>query len=167
MANNQINSEDDVTSLLWPAYFVPETKLVGELFQQLRGAGYQMVMVADEFGGLAGLVTLKQMVEEVVGRVGEEGVGGDEEYQAIDENTYRVEGGMHIEEANEELGFGIPDGDYETIAGFLLSNLGRIPKEGDRLHYNGHLFEVEEMRSLKIEQVKVIRVASPTPGGPP
>jgi len=166
MANSQVNSEDDVTPLLWPAYFVPETKLVGELFQQLRGAGYQMVMVADEFGGLAGLVTLKQMVEEVVGRVGEEGVGADEEYEAIDENTYRVEGGMHIEEANEQLGFGIPDGDYETIAGFLLSNLGRIPDEGDRLHYNGHLFEVEEMRSLKIEQVKVIKVASPTSGGP-
>lgn len=164
MAAGRISGEDDVTQLLWPAYFVPETKLVGELFRELRGAGYQVVMVADEFGGVAGLVTLKQMVEEVVGRVGEEGTARADEYHAIDANTYEVDAGMHIDEANERLGFGIPDGDYETIAGFLLSRLGRIPQEGDHLHHSGYLFEVLEMRGVKIERVKVTRVATPAVG---
>ena len=87
MASEELGPEDDVTQLLRQAHFVPETKLVGELFQELRGSGYQMVMAVDEFGGIAGLVTLKQMLEEIVGRVGEEGREEEQEFQAIDANN--------------------------------------------------------------------------------
>ncbi|MCH7706734.1 MAG: HlyC/CorC family transporter, partial [Chloroflexi bacterium] len=101
----------------------------------------------------------KQMVEEIVGRVGEEGVQEEEEFQAIDANTYQVDGGMRVEEANQRMDLGIPDGTYETIAGFLLTRLGHIPREGEHIHHNGFLLEVIEMRRVKIEQVKVTRVA--------
>ena len=167
IAASEIGPNDDVTQLLRPAYFVPETKLVGQLFHELRQSGYQMVMVADEFGGVAGLVTLKQMVEEIVGHVSEEGGQEEEEFQAIDANTHQVDGGVHVDEANERLGLGIPDGTYETIAGFLLDRMGHIPREGEHIHHSGFLLEVIEMRGVKIELVKVTRVARPAQEGSP
>lgn len=164
IAGNQLCANDDATQLVRPAYFVPETKLVGQLFAELRQSGYQMVMVADEFGGVAGLVTLKRMAEEVVGRVGEEGGEEDLEFQVIDAHTYQVDGGMHIDEANEHMGMDIPEGNYETIAGFLLAGLGHIPQQGERMHHQGFLIEVSEMRGVKIEQLKVTRVSKPVAG---
>ena len=116
-------------------------------------------MVADEFGGVAGLVTLKQLIEEIVGRVGEEGMKAEEEYRAIDEHTFQVDAGMHVDEANEKLGLNIPDGDYETVAGFILEHLGRIPQEGDLLHHDGLRLVVTQMRGVKIETVTVTRTA--------
>ena len=167
LVKGEMNTDDDVTHLLRDAYFVPETKIAAGLFQELRQSGYQMVVVADEFGGVAGLVTLKQLVEEVVGRVGEEGIFEDEEFQAIDANTYHVDGGMRVDEANERMSVGIPDGDYETVAGFMLSRFGHIPNQSEKVHYNGFLLEVIEMQGVKIEQVKVTRVASPRLGSTP
>jgi putative hemolysin len=161
LVKGEMDADDDVTHLLRDAYFVPETKNAADLFQELRQSGYQVVMVADEFGGVAGLVTLKQLVEEVVGRVGEEGSVEDEEFQAIDANTYQVDGGMRVDEANERMNVGIPDGGYETVAGFILSRLGHIPTKSEQIHYNGFLLEVVEMQGVKIEQVKITRVASP------
>ena len=164
MAAAEVGPQDEVTQLLRPAYFVPETKPVGELFRELRGTGYQMVMLADEFGGVAGLVTLKQMVEEIVGRVGEEGMPHEEEFQSIDANTFQADAGMSVDEANEHLGLHIPDGTYETIAGFLLTRLGHIPRESERIYHSGFLLEVIEMRGVKIERIMVTRVARPSPG---
>ena len=114
-----------------------------------------MAMVVDEFGGISGLVTLKELIEVIVGRVGEEGSGIEKEYATIDQNTFQVEGGMRIHEANQELGLDLPEGDYETIAGFILESLGRIPQEGDHLRYQGLTMEVLEMKGRKIEKVTV------------
>ncbi len=161
MTAGDIGPEDDVTDVLREAYFVPETKLVGQLFDELRQSGYQVVMVADEFGGLAGLVTLKQMVEEIVGRVSDEGVQESEEYQAIDSNTFQADAGMHVEEANAQLALGIPEGEYETLAGFLLTRFGHIPREEEYIHHNGFQLQVVEMKGVRIEQVRVTRVARP------
>ena len=118
LAAEELGAQDDVTRLLRPAHFVPETKLVGQLFRELKGSGYHMVMVADEFGGVAGLATLKQMVEEIVGRVGEEGGEAEQELQAIDAHTYQVDGGMRVDEVNEQLAINIPEG--------RLRNSGRL-----------------------------------------
>ena len=160
MSTDKIPLDYDITGLVRDAYFVPETKMVGSVFPELRESSYQMIMVADEFGGVAGLVTLKQLVEEVVGRVGEEGAAPEEEFQAIDANTYQVEGGMDINEANDRMGIDIPDGDYETVAGFILSRLGHIPRESERLLHKGFILEITEMRGVRIEQVKATRVAT-------
>ena len=165
MAAGELKPEDDATRLLRPAHFVPETKQVGDLFQELQGSGYQIVMAVDEFGGIAGLATFKQMLEEIMGRVGEEGHQEEQEFQVIDANTYEVEGGMHVDEANEHLAIEIPDGDYETVAGFLLVRLGHIPTAGEFVRYGGFVLEVTRMRGVKIEQLKLTKIASPVAEG--
>ena len=157
LAQSGTSYDAPVTEVMRPVYFIPETKLIAPLFDELRQSGNQMAMVADEFGGVAGLVTLKQLIEEIVGRVGEEGQEAAEEYEAIDENTFQVDGGMGIDDANEELDLGLPEGEYETIAGFVLETLGRIPQEGDHFTHNNMRFEVTEMNGFKIEKVTVLK----------
>ena len=157
LAREDVTDDTPVTGLLRPVVFVPETKLVGQLFREMRGAGNQMVMAVDEYGGIAGLVTLKRLIEEIVGPVGEEGRQPEVEYEAIDDNTYHVDGGMQIDEANEELRLGLPRGDYNTVAGFILEALGRIPVEGDHFHHDGLRLEVTHVRGMRIEKVMVTR----------
>jgi CBS domain containing-hemolysin-like protein len=157
MSSEKLDFDDPVTDIIRDAYFVPETKPIAELFHELRHSGNQMAIAVDEYAGLAGMVTLKRLSEEVVGPVGEEGAGPEEEYEAIDRNTFQVDGGMSIEEANEELGLVLPEGEYETIAGFVLEILGHIPAVGDRFEYHNLRFAVIEMDNLKIEAVRVTR----------
>ncbi len=157
MSREGLDLGEPVTDLIRDAHFVPETKPIAELFDELRHSGNQLAIAVDEYGGLAGMVTLKRLSEEVVGPVGEEGEGPEEEYQAIDRNTFQVDGGMSIEEANEELGLRLPDGEYETIAGFVLEALGHIPVAGERFEYRDLRFAVTEMDNLKIEAVRVTR----------
>ena len=157
LAREDISDDTPVTTLLRPVVFVPDTKLVGQLFREMRGAGNQMAVAVDEYGGIAGLVTLKQLIEEIVGPVGEEGRQPEVEYEAIDENTYHIDGGMQIDEANDELDLDLPTGDYNTVAGFILEALGRIPVEGDHFHHDGLRLEVTHVRGMRIEKVMVTR----------
>ncbi len=157
LAREDVSDDTPVTTLLRPVVFVPDTKLVGQLFREMRGAGNQMAVAVDEYGGIAGLVTLKQLIEEIVGPVGEEGRQPDVEYEAIDENTYHIDGGMQIDEANDELDLDLPTGDYNTVAGFILEALGRIPAEGDHFHHDSLRLEVTHVRGMRIEKVMVTR----------
>ncbi len=158
MATSDLGYTDSVTDVIRDSYFVPETKRVAELFEELRQSGNQMAMVVDEYGGLAGLVTLKRLSEEVVGPVGEEGVAPEEEFEEIGENVFQVEGGMSIGEANEEMEINLPEGDFDTIAGFVLDLLGHIPTEGEQFDYKNLTLEVVQMKDLKIETIKVTRL---------
>ena len=133
MANKSINLEESVTDSIRDVFFVPETKRIAELFNELRQTGNQIAIAIDEFGGIAGLVSLKELVEEVMGPVGEEGHGPEEEVETIDKNTFQVDGGISLEEANEQMKISLPEGDYETVAGFVLNILGKIPNEGQQL----------------------------------
>ncbi len=161
MAQRHLSAESSVTHVLRPAYFVPETKLVGELFSELRKEGQQMAIMIDQFGGVAGLLTLKRLLEVIVGPVGEEGEPAQEEFATIGENTYDVDAGMAIQEANDDLGLNIPEGNYQTLAGFILERLGHIPQEGEHLYYKNLQLEVTEMQRVKIERVQ-IRVLAQT-----
>jgi CBS domain containing-hemolysin-like protein len=155
MAEKGIQPGDSVTETIRPAYFVPETKLVGQLFSEIRRGGQQMAIVIDQFGGVSGLVTLKSLLEVIVGAMGEEGEPLQEDFEAIGENIYDVDTGMGIQEANEEMGLGLPEGDYQTLAGFVLEHLGHIPQEGEHLQYKELRFEVTKMDRLKIERVQI------------
>ena len=157
MASEGLAYGDSVTDVVRDGLFVPETKRTAELFEEMRDKGRQMAVIVDEYGGLAGIVTLKRLSEEVVGAHGEEGEAPEEEYESIDDNTYQVEGAMSIDEANEELPINLPDGDFDTIAGFVLDRLGSIPEEGDTLEYENLKIEVIEMRAFKIETVRITR----------
>jgi putative hemolysin len=155
-----------VTALMRPPVFVPETKRLDEMLDLFRHGGHKMALVVDEFGGIAGLVTLNSVVERVIGRTGEEGKRPRELFVAVDTDTFEVDGAMAIEEANERLGLGIPEGEYHTIAGFMLEQLQRVPRAGDRLRYNDLRFRITAMSGMKISRVRVRRrvpAAEPVP----
>ncbi len=155
LATKGMNEEDSVTDIIRDAYFVPETKLVSELFEELRKTGHQMAICLDEYAGIAGLVTVKRLTEVVFGRVGEEGESPEEEYSNIRPNVYRIEGGMDIEEANEEMDLNLPEGEYETIAGFVLAQLGEIPEVGDQFEFKDLLFRIQTMDHFRIESITI------------
>jgi putative hemolysin len=157
-ARDAINEETLVDSLIRPAYFTPESKRASELFTEMRDSNYRMTVVVDEYGGTAGIISLSGLVEEIVGVVGDELAEAEKEFEAIDEYTFHVDGGMNIEEANEEMNLDLPESeDYETVAGFILSLLGRIPQTGERLRYKGMTITVTEMRGLKIEKILLVK----------
>ncbi len=157
MSSKAIEHDSAVTEVIRDAYFVPETKRIAELFDELRESGNQIALAIDEFGDVAGLVTLKSLLEEVVGRVGEEGTGPEEEYEALGLDTFRVDGGMSIDETIEELGIELPEGDYETIAGFVLEVLGRVPTQGEQFEYGELKIQVTRMEGPKIETIMLTR----------
>ena len=158
MARKEVQPGTSVTTVVRPAYFVPETKLVGALFSELTQQGQQMAIVIDQFGGVSGLVTLKRLMEVVVGPLGEEGEPAQGEIEIVGENIFQVGAGIGIQEANDELGLNLPEGNYQTLAGFILFRLGHIPEEKECLHYRDLRMEVLEMRRLKIERVQINRL---------
>ncbi len=92
-------------------------------------------------------------MEEIVGPVGDELAAVEKEYEVINEHTFQIDGGMRVEEANEEMNLELPEGDYETVAGFVLHLLGHIPKQGEQLRYKGLKLVITKMRGLKIEEI--------------
>jgi len=156
-AKGTLDEEASLDSLIRPIIFVPENKRIGELFMEMQAAGNQMAVVVDEYGGIDGIVTMEQLLEQVVGQFGDELARRVKEFQTIDEHTYDVDGSVRIEEINEELSLDLPTGDYETVAGFVLNRLGHIPKEGEQLRYGDLKLVVREMRGLKVEKLRVIK----------
>lgn len=144
-----------------PATFVPETKLVQDLFDEMRASGEQLVMIADEFGDVAGLVTFKRLIEGIVGPVVDEDQPRPEEVVALGENTFEVDAGLSIAEVNERLGLDIPRGGYETIAGFLLERIGSIPEMGTAVEHDDVRFIVTEMRGVRVARVRVTLPSAP------
>jgi putative hemolysin len=157
MGKDEIKEGDSVTNLLRPAYFVPETKTISSTFTDMQQGSYGLVLTVDEFGGIAGLATLKQLLEVLVGEVREEDSASDDSYKEVDENTFHLDAGVGISEVNEKLGLNIPEGDYQTVAGFILERLGRIPVEGDGLEYRDLLLTVKMMQGVKIQEVELKR----------
>ncbi|MDD5509616.1 MAG: hemolysin family protein [Dehalococcoidales bacterium] len=154
LAKGNIDQKSSIDDLVRPAYFTPETKRINELFAEMRDNNYRMAVIVDEYGGTAGVVSLSRLVEEIVGQVGDELANIEKEYEAINEYTFQVDGSMRIDEANEEMQLGLPDGeDYETVAGFILNLLGHIPRRGEQLKYKGLKIVITKMRGLKIEEV--------------
>ena len=163
-AQGRAEPDTPIDSLTRQAYFVPETKLVGTLFVEMQERHVQMAIIVDEYGGTAGLVTMEMLLEEMVGRLGDELGPTAQEFQAIDAHTMRVEGGMSVHEAREELDLAIPEGDYETVAGYILSALGHIPEPGEVVTGDGFRISVSEIAGRKIEQVVITRL--PTEAAP-
>ena len=157
MGRGDLNGNGGVTEFLRPAYFVPETKTVSSTFNEARQTGHGIVLTVDEFGGIAGLATLKQLLEVIVGQVREEGSEFDEVVTPVDEYTFLLDAGAGIAEINDELDLGIPEGDYQTVAGFLLDTMGRIPEEGDVVEFGVLRFTIKTMSGVKIEEVELLR----------
>ena len=163
----ELGMKDGVTDFLRPAHFVPETKTVSSTFNEMREGGQGMVLTVDEFGGIAGLATMKQLLEVIVGQVREEGFDYEDQVTPVDEHTFKVDAGAGIDEINDELGLEIPEGDYQTLAGFMLDRLGRIPEEGDAVAFQDLHLTVKVMNGVKIEEVELRRSTTDQTGSQP
>ena len=146
--------EPKLEEVVRPTLHVPESKNVDELLEEIQENRLQMVIVIDEFGTTEGLITLEDMVEEIVGDILE----GDEEeaIEFIDEETALVRGEVNIDEVNEALGLDLPEGEeFETLAGFIFNRAGRLVEEGEELDYKGVLIRVEKVDTTRIKQARV------------
>jgi CBS domain containing-hemolysin-like protein len=149
-----------LADLLREPYFVPETKKVDDLLQEFQRTRNHMAIVLDEYGGVSGLVTIEDVLEEIVGEIIDE---YDPELvegiRRIDDDTAEVLGRVHVDEANERLGLSLPDdGDYDTVAGLVFHELGRIPSVGEQITYNGVRFTVLEASRRRIERLRLERL---------
>lgn len=151
-------AEVTATEQIRPVFFVPETKSVSETFNEMREGGHSVVLTVDEFGGIAGLATLKQMMAVIVGDMGEEGSAPEDSVTALGRDAFRMDAGLAISHINEELHLGIPEGDYQTLAGFILDRLGSIPEVGDVMESGDLRITIKAMEGVRIEEVELRRI---------
>ena len=146
-----------ITSLMRPAYFVPETKKVSDLLKEFQRQQVQIAIVVDEYGGTAGLVALEDLLEEIVGEIRDE---YDEESEPITDEgngVFVFTGKVNIDEAGERLGVEIEPEGFETVGGFLLSHVGRVPAVGERFDIDGLAIEVLEAERRRVNKVRMRR----------
>lgn len=170
LAEDPVQIEASVGSLARAALFVPETAPVGDLFTRMRATHNQMAVVIDEYGGTAGIVTLEELVEEIVGRLSDELVAHEESIVRLEDNSVEVDAQLRVDEVNDQLDLSLPEGEhYETVAGLILFHLQSVPSEGDTLRYRDIELEVTQMKGPKIEKVCIrhlARGAKPLAGVP-
>jgi putative hemolysin len=153
--NDQGFANVRIEELLRPAYIVPETKDLAALLADFRRTNFHMAVVVDEYGTMAGLVTLEDLLEEIVGEIEDEFDLPDESVERIDEDTIRIDGTFPIDDFNEQFNTQIPIEDYHSIGGFVFGLLGRAPEPGDSIDYDGLRFDVEEVEGSRIHKIAV------------
>jgi CBS domain containing-hemolysin-like protein len=149
--------------LLRPPYIVPETKDLASLLHEFRRTKTHFAIVVDEYGGMAGILTLEDLIEEIVGEIEDEFDIPEEQIEQIDEDTYRIDGMFPIDEFNDRFSANLPDDDYHTIAGFVFGQLGRAAQPGDEVVWNGIRFDVIEVDANRIEKIGVNFLEHPQP----
>lgn len=147
-----------IADLLRPAYFVPESKKVDELLREMQARGVHMAIVVDEYGGMAGLVTLEDIVEEIVGEIRDEyDQGEDYLYQEITPDEFVFTGRLDMDDLNELLNLHIVQDQADTLGGYIYGQMGRVPLEGDRLKLDGWTLTVEQVSGRRIRKVRARR----------
>ncbi len=154
------NKNTKIKNLVKEAYFVRDTKPVNELFEELRRNRKQIAIAVDEYGGTSGLVTMEDILEEIVGEIYDEYDEVEDIYQEIDENTFILSGSMAIYEVEGLLNIEIEDGDYDTLSGYLIEELGRIPSEKEKkivVETPDITYKIEEIKDKRITRVKACK----------
>ncbi len=158
----------DIRKLMRSPYFVPENKKLDRLLQQFRKRKDHMAIVVDEHGGVSGLITLEDALEELVGEISDETDKEDPHILRLSENEWIVMGKTEIDEVNDEIGVGILDSsEYDTFSGFILDLIGRIPKEKDDIAFRGFHIIVRKMAGNRIKELSVVKTlpSDPVPAG--
>jgi putative hemolysin len=145
----------DLESLVRPAYMVPETKDLGALLTEFRRTNQHLAVVIDEYGSMEGIVTLEDLLEEIVGEIEDEFDLPDETVERIDDETIRIDGTFPIDDFNERYGCDLPQDDYHTIAGFVFGQLGRAALTGDEIKHEGLTFTVDSVEGQRIDRLRV------------
>ena len=152
-----------IEEIVRPAYIVPETKDLASLLQEFRRTNNHFAVVVDEYGGMAGICTLEDLLEEIVGEIEDEFDVPEEQIEQVDDDTYRIDGMFPIDEFNERFNTELPDEDFHTVGGFVFGQLGRAPEPGDDVSFNGVRFDVLEVEGNRIEKIAVEFVERPEP----
>lgn len=150
----------DLAKIIRKPYFVPESKKADDLLQELQKSRVHMAVVVDEYGGTAGIITIEDLLEEIVGNIEDEYDNDDKEYEKIDENTYAFKGIISLDTVEEILDVKLPTDEYDTLGGFIMGQLGRIPAKGDKptVEFDGVMFKVEEVEAQRIVKVIGLKV---------
>ena len=154
-----MKKEIKIRDILKEAYFVPESKPIDEIFRELQTNKRQMAIVVDEYGGTAGLLTMEDILEELVGNIFDEYDEIEIEYKKLDDNTYLIEGSVSLYELKKILDVELQEGDYDTLSGYLVEKLGRVPEDDEQLVLEDQLltYKIEEIEDRRIKWVKVCR----------
>ena len=146
----------DIRSILRTPYFVPETKNIDSLFFELQKTKQQIAILIDEYGGFCGIVTMEDIIEEVMGEIDDEYDEEEQELTRLDDDLYMIEGSMYLDDINEELGTNLESEDSETIGGFIIDMFGEIPDEDDlgkELTWENLVFTIKSVKDRRIEKV--------------
>lgn len=144
-------------SLLRPAYFVPEAKKVDELLREMQARSVHMALVVDEYGGIAGLVTLEDIVEEIVGEIRDEyDVGEEQLYEKVGSNEYVFHGRIDLDDFNSVMNADLPKDAADTLGGFIYSQIGRVPTGGEEVEVGSIVLTVEQVSGRRIRRVRAL-----------
>jgi CBS domain containing-hemolysin-like protein len=145
----------DLAELLRPAPMVPETKDLASLLTDFRRTNQHLAIVIDEYGAVEGIITLEDLVEEIVGEIEDEFDVPDEAVEQLDDDTIRIGGTFSIDDFNERFECDVPEDDYHTVAGFVFGALGRAPEPGDEVVHEGTIFRVDSVEGQRIDRLTV------------
>lgn len=156
------DTNKSIADLMRPAYFVPETKRADALFKEMQHRKTHIAIVVDEYGGTAGIVTIEDLVEEIVGDIKDEYDANEEdEYVKIDDSTYIVDGGMNLDDVIELLDIDLPDEESDSVGGYIYTRLGRVPEVGETIEEPGVFMRIESIENRRIRKVHIERIPIP------
>jgi CBS domain containing-hemolysin-like protein len=158
-AEREGRGQERLNGIVRPVRIVPENKSVARLMREMQADKFHLAVVADEYGEIAGIITLEDCLEELVGEIVDEYDTEAPNVLRLPTGEYLVDGGMAVSDLNDLLDTHIPDDDWDTIAGFLFNTLGEVPKPGDSIEHDGWQFVAEEVEGRRIRRVKVILTA--------
>ena len=149
----------DLKKLIRMPYFVPESKKLDDLFRELQVKKVHMVVVVDEYGGTAGIITVEDLLEEIVGNIFDEYDEDEQKYEKLDESTYLFDGSISLDHVSELINVELPVDDYDTLSGYVIGQLGQIPNEGEKpiVEMDNLVFKVEEIEDKIISRIKVCK----------
>jgi putative hemolysin len=153
--NERGMAEVEIEQILRPPYIVPETKDIAALLTEFRRTNQHMAIVVDEYGDMEGIVTLEDVLEEIVGEIEDEFDLPDESVERLDERRIRIDGTFPIDDFNEQFGTSLPIEDYHTMGGYVFGLLGRAPEQGDEIEEDGLSFKVVELEGTRIDRLEV------------
>lgn len=156
IAKDLFKNPENIKSIMRDIIFVPETKKTLEMLNELLEKSISIAVVVDEFGGTAGIITVEDIIEEMLGEIRDEYDEEEEVSKKINETTYVFSGKVEIDRINEEFDLGFPEGDYETIAGYIISELGRIPVKSEDFSIGQYNFTILRSNKTRVDLVKLI-----------
>jgi CBS domain containing-hemolysin-like protein len=170
-AERESRAEEPITAHMRQAQFLPDSKRVAEVMREMQAGKNHMAIVVDEYGGTAGLITLEDVLEELVGEISDEYDVDRPRVEYLDDGQFIVDGAMSIDEVNELTGFELPRGDWDTVGGLLYSLLGHVPVEGESVVSDGHRLVAQKVNGRRIARVLIAaadgrpaEVGRPAPG---